>query len=38
MVTTIIERYVLNKDVDCKDRIYLVNPKLFANGDVRPGA
>lgn len=29
LVRTIIERYVLNKDLDYKDRIYLVNPNYL---------
>jgi hypothetical protein len=29
LVSTIIERYVLNKDLDYKDRIYLVNPNYL---------
>ena len=29
LVGTIIERYILNKDLDYKDRIYLVNPNYL---------
>jgi hypothetical protein len=29
LIRKIIERYVLNKDLDYKDRIYLVNPNFL---------